>query len=210
MKKNIFYYIIKRLFDFFGALFLILLLSPFLLIILIINAIVTKGAPVYFDKRVGKNNKVLMLPKFRSMYKDANTHPERYFTDEQMKQWKDERKVKKDPRITPFGKFLRKSSLDETLQLFNILFGSMSAVGPRPITESEMDLNYTGEQKKILVSARPGLVSNWGVNGRNLISYEHGERQKLELEYFEKRSLWYDLKLLFKAVGAVISRKGAQ
>ena len=86
----------------------------------------------------------------------------------------------------------------------------MSVIGPRPITQKEIDLQYKKEEQEILLSARPGLISNWGVNGRNDITYDNGQRQKLELEYFSKRSLGYDLKLLLKSIGVVISGKGAK
>ena len=170
----------------------------------------TKGHPLYFDNRLKKNGKPFRLPKFRSMYKDAETHPEKYFTNEQLETWKKERKVDRDPRITPFGRFLRKSSLDELPQVFCIFIGKMSVVGPRPITQKELDANYTKEEQEVLMSTRPGLISNWGVNGRNNVAYDNGERQRLELEYFQKRSLWYDFKLIFKSIGVVLSGKGAK
>lgn len=210
MKKSFFYYLIKRLFDFVSSLALFLFLSPILLLILIINVFAVKGNPLYVDKRVGKNGKELNLLKVRSMFVDAETHPEKYFTEEQLTIWKKERKVDNDPRITKFGKFLRKTSLDELPQLLNIIAGSMSVVGPRPITVKELELNYNEEERVIFISARPGLISNWGVNGRNEVDYKSGERQKLELDYLNKRSIWYDLGLVFKAIGVVISCKGAK
>lgn len=209
-KKNWIYYCFKRLFDIFSSFVLIVLISPIIILLLIINLFATKGAPIYFDKRVGKNGKVIKIPKLRSMYKDANTNPEKYLTQNQMEEWKTERKVTSDPRITPFGRFLRKSSLDEILQLFSILFGKLSVVGPRPVIQSEIDLFYTKEESQLLLSARPGLISNWGVNGRNMVTYKTGERQKLELDYFAKRSFSYDLKLLFQAIGVVFKGTGAQ
>ena len=144
------------------------------------------------------------------MYGDAQTNPEKYFNEEQMKQWKAERKVPNDPRLTGFGKFMRKTSIDELPQLFNIFIGQMSVVGPRPIIKSELEENYTKEQQEILLSARPGLISYWGVNGRNAVSYDGGRRQQLELEYFNKRGLFFDLGLIFKAIFVVISCKGAK
>lgn len=209
-KKSILYFGIKRLFDIFSTFVLLTIISWFFLIITFINLIVTKGAPFYVDFRVGKNGKVLKLLKFRSMYKDAQEHPDKYFSEEQMKQWQKERKVVEDPRITKFGKFLRKSSIDELPQLLNIFVGSMSVVGPRPVVQKELDDHYTKEEIAILLSARPGLISHWAVNGRNLVGYDTGERQKLELEYFNKRSLLYDLGMIFKAAFVVFKKKGAQ
>ena len=209
-KKSFIYFSIKRLFDIFSTFFMITLISWFLFIIFIINLIVTKGKPIYVDHRVGKNGKTINLLKFRSMYGDAQTNPEKYFNEEQMKQWKTERKVPNDPRLTGFGKFMRKTSIDELPQLFNIFIGQMSVVGPRPVVQKEIDDNYTEEQRKILLSARPGLISYWGVNGRNTVSYDDGRRQQLELEYFNKRGLFFDLGLIFKAIFVVISCKGAK
>lgn len=209
-KKNFLYFFIKRSFDIVLSLILIIVFSWLFLIILIINIFSTKGVPFYLDHRIGKDGKELKLYKFRSMYKDAQTHPEKYFNKEQLDKWSHERKVANDPRITKFGKFLRKTSIDEVPQIFCIFIGTMSFVGPRPIVRKEIDLNYSKEEQKIFLSAKPGLISNWGVNGRNNVSYVNKERQRLELEYFSKRSLLYDLKLMFKAIGVVISMKGAQ
>jgi len=135
--NNWWYRFTKRLFDFFSSLIVILLISWLLLILWFINLIATKGHPIYKDKRVGYKGKEISVYKFRSMYFDANDKPEKYFTKEQMEIWLRERKVDNDPRITKFGKFLRKTSLDELPQLFNILFGSMSVIGPRPISKTD-------------------------------------------------------------------------
>ena len=209
-KKSFIYFSIKRLFDIMSSFLFFIIISPFFLVILIINSFATKGAPIYVDKRIGKNGKEFGLLKFRSMYKDAQEHPDKYFNDEQMEQWNKERKVIGDPRITKFGRFLRNTSIDELPQVLNIFIGSMSVVGPRPVIRKELEDNYTKEQVDILLSARPGLISHWAVNGRNLIGYNTGERQKLELEYFEKRSLFYDLGMIFKAMFVVFKKKGAQ
>ncbi len=209
-KKKTFYRFLKRIFDLISSFLFIVVFSWVYILILLINLFATKGAPIYFDKRIGRNGKLLKTPKFRSMYRDANKNAKRYLNDEQYKQWKNEGKVLNDPRITSFGKFLRKSSLDELPQIFTILFGKMSVIGPRPVTQIEIDVNYSKEESIQLLSVKPGLISNWGVNGRNNVSYQNHKRQNLELEYVEKRSLLYDFKLLCKAVGAVLSGKGAK
>lgn len=187
-----------------------MLLSLPLLIIAIIVKTGSKGPILFKDKRVGKNGKEIYVLKFRSMYIDAESRIDSYLTPEQKEIWIKERKLDNDPRITKIGRFLRKTSLDELPQLFNILGGSMSVVGPRPIVKSELDENYTKEQQELLLSVRPGLVSNWGVSGRNQLEYIDGKRQESELIYFEKMGLFYDLKLIFKAVFVVLSRKGAK
>lgn len=210
MKVGPFYFAVKRLFDLVSSFLFLTVFSPVYLVLIIINLFATKGAAFYADERVGYKNRKTRILKFRSMYIDSETRPEKYLNEEQLKMWKTERKVPNDPRITKFGKFLRKSSLDELPQVFNIFIGQLSVIGPRPIVEKEFQENYTEEERELFVSAKPGLISNWGVNGRSNVDYKNGERQRLELEYFEKRSLMYDLKLMFKAVGVVLSGKGAK
>ncbi len=210
MKISKSFLFIKRTFDIFSSSVFIIFFSWFYLLMIVINLFATKGSPIYFDKRVGKNGQVIAVPKFRTMYKNANKDIRHYLNEEQYNQWINEGKVDNDPRITKIGRFLRKTSVDELPQIFSILIGKLSVVGPRPITLKELEANYTKEEQTILLSVRPGLISNWGVNGRNLIQYKDGQRQKLELAYFENLSLKNDLKLLFKAVCVVLTRKGAQ
>lgn len=200
----------KRFFDIFISLIAILVLSPIYIIFILINAIYTRGHPIFFDKRIGKDHKVINVYKYRTMYYDAETNIDKYLTKEQQRQWKEERKVQNDPRITPLGKLLRKTSVDELPQLFNILFGSMSIVGPRPITERELKLHFNKEQQDIMLSARPGLIGYWGVKGRSNIDFGSGERQKLELDYFKLRGLLFDLGLMFRVIPAVLKGSGAK
>lgn len=207
--NNWWYRFTKRCFDFISSLLLILFISWLILLLFIINVFATKGHPIYKDKRVGYKGKSICVYKFRSMYVDANDHPEKYFTQEQMETWLRERKVDDDPRITKFGKFLRKTSLDELPQLFNILFGSLSVIGWRPISVQETN-NFYESELKVLYSGKPGLTGYWQVYGRSDVDFASGERQKLELEYFTKRGFWYDLGLVFKTIPAVLRRDGAQ
>ncbi len=209
-KVSLFYYFIKRAWDIFFSIMLLLLTSLIILVVLIILACSGNGTPIYSDKRVGKNGKTIKVLKFRSMYKDADDNPRKYLNDEQYEQFIKERKVDNDPRITKFGKIIRKTSIDELPQLFNILGGSMSVVGNRPITTQELEANYKEEQQKIFLSARPGLTGWWQVSGRNNVEYYNGERQKLELEYYEKRSIGFDIKIMFKTIPAVLKHKGVK
>lgn len=209
-KANWWYRFVKRSFDIWVSLIAILILSPFYLLFIIINAIYTRGHPIFFDKRIGKDHKHINVYKFRSMYYDAETNVDKYLSKAQKKQWKKERKVENDPRITPFGRILRKTSIDELPQLFNILFGSMSFVGPRPITEGELTNNFTKEQQDIMLSARPGLIGYWGVKGRSNVAFADGVRQKLELDYFKLRGIWFDLGLIFRVIPAVLKGSGAK
>ena len=209
-KANWWYRFVKRSFDIWVSLIAIIILSPLYLLFIIINAIYTRGHPIFFDKRIGKDHKHINVYKYRSMYYDAETNVDKYLSKAQKKQWKKERKVENDPRITPFGRILRKTSIDELPQLFNILFGSMSFVGPRPITEGELTNNFTKEQQDIMLSARPGLIGYWGVKGRSNVAFADGVRQKLELDYFKLRGIRFDLGLMFRVIPAVLKGSGAK
>ena len=210
INNGLFYRFIKRAFDIFASLLAIILLGWLLIIILIIQLFVTKGHPAFPDKRVGKGGKIIKVLKFRSMYFDAESNIDKYLTLEQKEIWLRERKLDDDPRITKFGKFLRKTSIDELPQIFNIFIGQMSVVGPRPMSEREIRDEFTEEQRNVLFLARPGLTGYWQVNGRSNIDFDSGKRQEMEVEYFYKRSLFFDLGLIFKTVPAVLARKGAK
>ena len=144
------------------------------------------------------------------MYNNAEERIETYLSKEELEKWKTDRKIENDPRITKIGKILRKTSIDELPQLFNIFIGNMSIVGPRPVIEKEYNDHYTEEERKLILSVRPGLISYWSVHGRSNVDYKSGERQKLELEYFNHRSIWFDFWIVLSAVPAVLSGKGAK
>jgi undecaprenyl-phosphate galactose phosphotransferase len=120
-------------------------------------------------------------------------------------EWEREFKLKDDPRITPIGHFLRRSSLDEIPQLYNVLIGEMSLVGPRPVVAAEIP--YYGDKKAHYMSVKPGLTGLWQVSGRNDVSYD--ERVALDAYYVENQSFWGDIIILFKTVYVVLARKGA-
>lgn len=210
MKKYQLYRPLKRFFDIFFSFIGILLLSWLMIIIFLINIFSSHGRPFYLDRRKGRWGRDLGILKFTSMKKDANTHPEKYLNKEQMKQFKKERKVDNDPRITRFGKIIRKTSLDELPQLFNIFVGQLSIVGPRPITERELKLNFTKEEREKYLSVKPGLTGNWAVNGRNKTTYEDHKRQSLELEYIDKVSFFTDVKIIAKTFVAVLDVKNTK
>lgn len=209
-KVSWFYRFVKRGFDVFNSLLLLIVLLPLLLILALLVVCTSRGGAIYLDPRIGKNGKPFKLFKFRSMVHDAELHPEKYLTPEQMEQWRTERKVDNDPRLTKFGRFMRKTSLDELPQFLNIFLGTMSFVGPRPITDFELKKHFSDAEAQRMLMCRPGLLGVWAVNGRSKVTFESGERQKLELSYLEKRSLGFDLKLIFKVIPAVITRKGAE
>lgn len=209
-KKKPVYEFVKRLFDICASTLGIILLS-WLLIIAAIIIKCTSNGPVFFkDKRVGKDGKEIHVYKFRSMYVDAESRLKEYLTPEQLEQWYKERKIDNDPRITKVGKFIRKTSIDELPQMFNIFIGNMSIFGNRPITKKELDEWYTPEQKELLYKIKPGLTGYWQAYGRSDVTFESGERQKLDLIYVYKRSTWLDIKIFFRTIYVVLFGKGAK
>ena len=206
----------KRLFDIaFSALFL-LASSPFLFTIALLVRLTSHGPVFYKSRRLGRGGKVIECWKFRSMYKDADERLHQLLrSDEQFRiEWEAFQKVKDDPRITPIGRFLRKTSLDEVPQFWNVLKGDLSVVGPRPPTLlgppeqflHEIRLLYGNRAAKIL-SIRPGITGVWQISGRSQIPFE--ERCRLEERYAASRTFWQDLVLIAKTVPAVLFSRGA-
>ncbi len=202
------YSFLKRAFDILFSIILIIVLSPLLLFVFIVILADDGGNPIYTHERVGKDGVRFPIYKFRSMRMDAGNLKE-LLSPEQYDQYLKEFKVENDPRITPTGEFLRRSSLDELPQLFNILAGSMSFVGPRPILEEEVYQNYKKKEIAQFLSVRPGLTGFWQAYARNNAVYDDHKRQDMELFYVENRSLWFDIRILFKTIGSVISQRGA-
>jgi Undecaprenyl-phosphate galactose phosphotransferase WbaP len=189
------------------ALMLLALFSP---LIALIAFFIWKqdGAPVlYAHYRVGKNGRLFRCMKFRSMLRNSEQVLAALLRDDPVAraEWERDHKLTTDPRITPIGRFLRKSSLDELPQLLNVLRGEMSLVGPRPITVAE--LTRYGRVRWHYLSVRPGLTGLWQVSGRNNTTYE--ERVALDQRYVEQRSLWLDACILVKTVRVVLLREGA-
>lgn len=201
------YHFWKRFFDIILSLLAIIILSPLLLILMILVIGDDGGSPFYAHHRIGQNGKRIKVYKFRSMRRDAGDL-QKLLTPEQLEQYQREFKIDDDPRITKIGGFLRKSSLDELPQLFNILSGNLSIVGPRPIVETETEI-YGDDIAKFL-SVKPGLTGYWQAYARNNATYESGERQKMELYYVDHASLGMDIKIVFKTVGSVAKGAGAQ
>ncbi len=204
-----FYHGVKRVVDVITSLVGLVLLSPVFLIIALLIKMEDGGPVFYSSKRVGKDGKSIGVLKFRSMKVNAD-RLEDMLTPEELAQYRKEYKLDHDPRITKIGDFLRKSSLDELAQLINILRGDMSLVGPRPLLREEVTSKYSLHEQRALLSVRPGLTGMWQVNGRSDCTYEHGERQRLELSYIRDCSLKLDLQILFQTVGAVIHKVGAK
>ena len=190
------------------ALLILLLLAP-LMGVVALMIMRSDGAPILFAHyRVGHGGKLFRCMKFRTMYRDAERMlAELLEADPQARaEWRREQKLQNDPRITPIGHFLRRTSLDELPQLFNVLRGEMSLVGPRPITVGE--LTRYGRVRWHYLSVRPGMTGLWQVSGRNNTSYD--ERVALDRRYVEERSVWMDLRILVKTVKVVVARDGAR
>lgn len=165
------------------------------------------ASPIYRQKRLGKGGKTFTLYKFRTMIRDADLVLEKCLSqDTRFKlEWSESQKVKKDPRITRIGRFLRKSSLDELPQIFNILLGHMSLVGPRPIVEEE--INRYGRYYADYCRSYPGLTGLWQVSGRNDTSYR--QRVAYDHYYVNNWRLSFDIYILIKTIPVIISGKGA-
>ena len=199
------YLFTKRVIDIVGALAGIILLLPiFLIVAIAIKIEDPKGNIIFGHKRVGKDGKLFPCYKFRSMFANAE-EMKKNFTEEQKKEYAETFKLKDDPRITKVGKFTRKTSIDELPQLFNILKGEMSIVGPRPIVTDE--LKFYGEYAKYYKSVKPGLTGLWQVSGRSDTTYD--ERVALDMEYVSKRSTFKDLYIIIMTVVKVLKREGS-
>ncbi len=206
---------LKRVIDVIGALFLLVLFSPICIILAIMIKLDSPG-PIFADtpERVGKKGKLFKMYKFRSMIENAHMllrkDPKMKSLYQQYK--KNSYKLKRDPRVTQLGKFMRKHSLDEIPQLINVLKGEMSLVGPRAYYPDEL----SNQQKKYpqtrslvkkVLSIKPGITGYWQVSGRSEVNFD--KRIAMDADYVDKKSLWYDIKILFKTPFAMITGKGA-
>jgi len=200
------YEAIKRLFDLIMSLLATVVLSPVLLVIALAIVCEDKGPVLYRAARVGQHGKPIVVYKFRSMKQNAD-RLEDMLTPDEMAGYYINYKLDVDPRVTRVGNFLRKTSIDELPQLFNIIRGELSLVGPRPVLQEETEIY--GEKRDLLLSVKPGLTGLWQCKGRSNVTYENGKRQALELEYVATRGFWLDIKILFWTVGAVLKRDGA-
>ena len=198
------YLAIKRLIDIIGSLIGIILLSPLYIIIAILIKFDSPGKVVFGHTRKGKGGKDIKVYKFRTMYSNASEIFES-FTPEQKEEYYTNFKLDNDPRVTKLGGFLRKTSLDELPQLFNILKGDMTIIGPRPIVEKEVE-KY-GDKAEKLFSVVPGLGGYWQANGRSDTTYE--ERVEMDMYYIDHMCFTLDAKILFQTIFSVLKGEGA-
>jgi exopolysaccharide biosynthesis polyprenyl glycosylphosphotransferase len=201
----------KRIFDFIVSLILAIILSPVLLILFIIKKITDPGPAFYISKRLSRFSEPISLIKFRSMdarygSRDATEEFKAMGRDDLAIEYSKNRKVDNDPRITKFGAFLRATSLDELPQIFNVIKGDLSLVGPRPILPQEVKLVHG--RAALLHSVKSGVTGIWQVSGRSELSFE--ERIELELFYAQNWTFWLDIKILFKTIGVVLRKRGAK
>ena len=203
-KESILYSVTKRLIDIVGSLCGIILLSPlFLIVAILIKLEDPKGKVFFAQERNGKYPKTFKMYKFRSMVHNA---------EDLLKDLMDRNeqtgpvfKINDDPRITKVGKFIRKTSIDELPQLFNVLKGDKSLVGPRPPIPHEVDQYNSYQMQRLAV--KPGLTCIWQVSGRNNIGFD--EWVEMDIEYIKTRNLWLDIKLIFKTVGVLFGDDNA-
>ena len=201
------YEAVKRIFDLLVSLAAVIVLSPVLLAIALAIRIEDGGPVLYKAQRVGRYGKPVTVYKFRSMRLHAD-RLEDMLTPEELAEYHKNYKLTSDPRVTKVGALLRKTSLDELPQLFNILMGQLSLVGPRPVLQEETELY--GDKRSLLLSCKPGLTGLWQSRGRSNVTYENGRRQEMELRYVRERSLWLDFKILLWTVKAVVRMDGAR
>jgi lipopolysaccharide/colanic/teichoic acid biosynthesis glycosyltransferase len=207
--------LIKRSIDIAGSLFALMLTSPFLIIVAAIIKLTSKGPVLFRQERIGQYGRTFTFLKFRSMYfaNDHTIHKDyvrRLIAgaagSQEDGQMSEVFKLKDDPRVTPFGKFLRKTSIDEIPQFLNVLSGSMSLVGPRPPIPYEFEA-YEMWHRQRLVAVKPGITGQWQVGGRSRTTFD--EMVRMDLKYSNSWTVWGDVKILSQTPRAVLSGVGA-
>ena len=195
---------LKRFFDIVLSVIALVILMPFFILLAILIKLDSRGPVFFVQTRVGHYGRHFRFYKFRSMYQGADLEKAKLMSQNQSTDGVIF-KMKEDPRITRIGRFIRKTSIDELPQFFNVLFGDMSLVGPRPPLPSEVQ-KYTLEDRKRL-NIKPGLTCLWQIKGRSDIPFK--EQVRLDKEYIQSQSLKQDLLILLRTVPAIISGRGA-
>jgi exopolysaccharide biosynthesis polyprenyl glycosylphosphotransferase len=210
--------VIKRMFDIVASLVLIILFSPLYVFISLWMLLTSPGPLIYKNKRLGKDMEPILVWKFRSMKVEYCDGPgysgatafKKYLASnpEAAKEWEETSKLKEDPRVSTVGAFLRRTSLDELPQFFNVLGGSLSLVGPRPIVRNDFhdEVEKYGEAARILFTVKPGVTGLWQVSGRNDTTF--AERIQLDMKYIENWTLWWDLAISLRTVSVFIPKRG--
>ena len=200
---------VKRVIDIIAGLVGTILLIPITIGVYIARKILKEDdGPIFYDQlRIGKNGKIFKMYKYRSMVIGADDKLKEYLAEneEAREEYSKYKKLKKDPRITKLGKFLRKTSLDEFPQFINVLKGNMSLVGPRPYLQREKD--DMGEYYKYIIQCKPGITGYWQIAGRSNVTFQ--DILDLDIEYYETNSLKNDIKILLKTFIKVFVKEGA-
>lgn len=207
-KRSLIYNRVKRIIDILGSIIGIIILIPITLVVFIINFLDKENGPVFYvQKRIGKNGKSFKMYKFRTMVVKADLKLKKYLLEnpEAAEEFATYKKLKKDPRVTKIGRFLRNTSIDEFPQFINVLKGEMSLVGPRLYLVREKAA--MGKMYKTIIQVKPGLTGPWQTTGRSNLTFE--DRMKLDDEYIKDLSLKNDLKIFFKTFTKVIQKDGA-
>jgi len=197
-------YFLKRAFDILFSLLALTVLSPLCLLTALLIKLTSPGPVFFVHMRVGKYGRHFRFYKFRSMYVDAEKRKAELLSRNQSADGVIF-KMKDDPRITPIGKILRRTSFDEVPQFLNVLFGDMSLVGPRPPLPSEVRLYTMDDRKRLMV--KPGLTCLWQISGRSDIPFK--QQVRLDKQYIVARGVWQDLRILLRTIPAILSGKGA-
>lgn len=207
--KKYMYRFFKRTFDIIGGILGIVLLFFITIILFLIRIFIRENiGPLFYDQlRVGKNGKEFKLYKYRTMILNADEVLYKYLEEnpDAKKEYKKYKKLKDDPRITKFGKFLRKTSVDEFPQFINLIKGEMSLVGPRPYLHREIE--DMGSSYKKIITCKPGITGYWQVNGRSGVDFE--ERLEMDCYYIDNKNLIMDIKIIFKTIAKVFRKDGA-
>ncbi len=205
--------IAMRTLDVVAAGLALLVLAPLLLVVAILVRLDSRGPAIFRQERIGRGLRPFRVAKFRTMRAGVAADPHRAYVEEMIREeseaegrQKPMMKLAEDPRITKIGRFLRKTSIDELPQLWNVLRGEMSLVGPRPPIRYEVDAYPARAYRRFAV--RPGLTGLWQVSGRSLVTF--AEMIDLDTEYVERRSLWLNLKIIVLTVPTVLGGKGAE
>jgi len=208
LRFNIKHRPLKRIFDITFSLLALTIGFPLFSILAIAVKLSSKGNILYTHERIGRGGKPFPCYKFRTMYSDADARLQEILekNPEMHTEWNQFHKLKNDPRVTPLGLFLRKSSLDELPQFWNVMKGDLSVVGPRPVVKAEI-VKHLGVKAGKILSIRPGLTGLWQVSGRSDTSYSN--RLHLDEKYVDNLSLLLDIKLIAKTIPTMISQKGA-
>jgi undecaprenyl-phosphate galactose phosphotransferase len=201
------YNMLKPVLDLVLVLLALPIALPLGLLVACAIRLTSDGSVLYRHRRIGQYQKPLDVWKFRTMYEDSDTLLDEHLSEngEAREEWVRTQKLRDDPRVTPIGKLLRKTSLDEIPQLLNVLAGDMSLVGPRPIVDEER-AKY-GQHFRTYTYALPGITGLWQVSGRCDVDY--AERVQMDVQYVEQWSLWMELKILLKTFKVILHSKGA-